>query len=295
VATYGRVRSTRLLVIGLLVASLVTITDDARGGDRGPLAAIGRTFGAIVAPLQEGVAAVFRPIGSFFTNVFRAGALAERVDRLEAENAELRREQTEVGTLQVENTEYERLLGIEDAAAVELMGAAVVAESPSNFEWAVVINRGSDDGVARDMPVVAPEGLVGRVVEVYPSSATVMLIIDPDSRVTARLATSRETGLVAGQRENPLRFDLIDAETEIVPGELVETSGYQIQAGFEGLYPPGIQIGQVERIEPGADGIDLSVLVRPNVDFSRLDRVAVVTGVERVETEAPTRREGIEP
>jgi rod shape-determining protein MreC len=295
VATYGRVRSTRLLVIGLLVASLVTITVDARGGDRGPLAAIGRTFGAIVAPLQEGVAAVFRPIGSFFTNVFRAGALAERVDRLEAENAELRREQTEVGTLQVENTEYERLLGIEDAAAVELMGAAVVAESPSNFEWAVVINRGSDDGVARDMPVVAPEGLVGRVVEVYPSSATVMLIIDPDSRVTARLATSRETGLVAGQRENPLRFDLIDAETEIVPGELVETSGYQIQAGFEGLYPPGIQIGQVERIEPGADGIDLSVLVRPNVDFSRLDRVAVVTGVERVETEAPTRQEGIEP
>ena len=294
-ATYGRVRSTRLLVIGLLVASLVTITVDARGGDRGPLATIGRTFGAIVAPLQEGVAAVFRPIGSFFTNVFRAGALAERVERLEAENAELRREQTEVGTLQVENTEYERLLGIEDAAAVELMGAAVVAESPSNFEWAVVINRGSDDGVARDMPVVAPEGLVGRVVEVYPSSATVMLIIDPDSRVTARLSTSRETGLIAGQRENPLRFDLIDAETEIVPGELVETSGYQIQAGFEGLYPPGIQIGQVERIEPGADGIELSVLVRPNVDFSRLDRVAVVTGVERVETQAPTRQERLEP
>jgi len=295
VATYGRVRSTRLLVIGLLVASLVTITVDARGGDRGPLATLGRTFGAIVAPLQEGVAAVFRPIGSFFTNVFRAGALAERVERLEAENAELRREQTEVGTLQVENTEYERLLGIEDAAAVDLMGAAVVAESPSNFEWAVVINRGSDDGVARDMPVVAPEGLVGRVVEAYPSSATVMLIIDPDSRVTARLSTSRETGLIAGQRENPLRFDLIDAETEIVPGELVETSGYQIQAGFEGLYPPGIQIGQVERIEPGADGIELSVLVRPNVDFSRLDRVAVVTGVERVETEAPTRQERLEP
>lgn len=295
-ATYGRVRSTRLLVIGLLVASLVTITVDARGGERGPLSAIGDAFGAVVGPLQEGVAAVFRPIGSFFSNVFRAGELADRVARLEAENAELRSEATEVQGLRAENFEYERILQLEEEAGLTTIGATVVGEVPSNFEWSVIINRGSNDGVRDDMPVMAPEGLVGRVVEVLPSTSNVRLIIDPDSRVTARLGTSRETGLIAGQRQNPLRFDLVDFEAEVVPGELVETSGYQVQAGAQGLFPPGIPIGQVERIEPATDGIRKNVLVRPHVDFSSLDRVAVVMNVERASTVPPRQPEqGIDP
>jgi hypothetical protein len=81
-ATYGRARSTRLLLIALLLTSLVTITVDSRAGDRGPLATIGRLGLAIVTPLQEGISAVVRPIGSFFSNVVRAGSLR-------AENAQL--------------------------------------------------------------------------------------------------------------------------------------------------------------------------------------------------------------
>ena len=295
-ATYGRVRSTRLLVVGLLVASLVTITLDARGGDRGPLATVGRTFAAVVGTLQEGVATVFRPIGSFFTNVFRAGALAERVRVLEQEKAGLQSQLSEVATLRAENAEYERILGLGEELGLDQIGAAVVGESTGNLEWSVVINKGSDDGVVVDMPVVGAEGLVGRVIEVYQSQAKVMLIIDPESKVTARLSATREQGLIVGQREESLRLDLVAPETEIVPGEIVETSGYQLAAGFEGLFPPGIQIGQVERVEPSDDGINVHVLVRPNVDFSRLDRVAVVTGVERIAPEAgaPPSREEIE-
>ncbi|MDQ4006452.1 MAG: rod shape-determining protein MreC [Actinomycetota bacterium] len=292
-ATYGRVRSTRLLVVLLLVASLVTITIDARGGDRGPLAAAGRTFGSVVGTLQEGVATVFRPVGSFFTNVFRAGALAERVRVLEQENAGLQSQLSDVATLRAENAAYERILGLTEELRLEPIGAAVVAESVGPFEWSVVINKGADDGVIEDMPVVAAEGLVGRVIEVYESQAKVMLIIDPDSRVTARLSSSRDQGLIVGQREESLRLDLIGPEIEIVPGEIVETSGFQVDE-FEGLFPPGIQIGQVERVEPSDDGITVHVLIRPNVDFSRLDRVAVVTGVERIAPEAgapPTREE----
>jgi rod shape-determining protein MreC len=296
VATYGRIRSTRLLVIGLLVASLVTITMDARGGDRGPLATIGRTAGAIIGPLQEGVAAVFRPIGSFFTNVFRAGSLAERVEVLEEQLAESRAAQSETQSLRAQIEEYEGILGIGEEQGLATLGASVIGEAPGNFEWAVIIDRGSNDGVEVDTPVIAAEGLVGRVVDVYPSQAKVMLIIDPDSRVTARLSTSRETGLVIGQQDQPLRFAIASPETEIVPNEIVETSGYRISAGFEGIFPPGIQIGQVERSVPSDDGTSIDVLVRPNVDFSRLDRVALVTGVERVaeQVTAPPTREGLD-
>ena len=279
-ATYGRIRSTRLLVLGLLVASLVTITVDARGGDRGPLALAGKAFGSIVGPLQEGVAAVFRPIGGFFQNVFQAGRLAERVEALEIENARLRSQQTEVQSLRDEVEELRDILAMSEALDLRVTGATVIAESHSNFEWSIKIDKGSGDGVVDDMPVIAAEGLVGRVTEVLPSTSKVRLIIDPTSFVTARLAVSGERGIVQGQREGLMRFALLDPETDVQPGEVVETSGYELPGGQQGLYPPGIPIGTVESVAPSPDAITVTVLVRPYVDFSRLSRVSLVTSVD---------------
>jgi len=276
--TYRRLRSARLLLVGLLVASLVTITVDARGGREGPLAAIGRAFGAVIGPLQEGMAAVIRPVGSFVTNVFRAGSLAEENAALGEEIVLLRRQQQEVLSLRRENEELRRQIGLQDRLGFTTMGATVTGEVPGNFEWSVFIDRGDVDGVTDNMPVLAGDGLVGRVVEVYPTSAKVMLIIDPDSAVSVRLAASGERGVLIGQRDDPLRFELIDPDTEVQPGETVETSGYTIEEGLEGLFPPTIPVGVVDRVEPDESNLTLEVLVRPNVDFSRLDYVLLVTG-----------------
>lgn len=263
----------------------MTITVDARGGETGPLAAAGRVLGGVVGTLQEGVSAVFRPIGSFFTNVFRAGSLAERVAQLERQNAELQTQLQETTELRAENAELHAILGLEEDLDFGTIGANVVAESVSSLEWTITIDKGSDDGVEEDMAVIGPLGLVGRVVRVFDTAAQVMLIIDPESKVTARLSTSRETGLIEGQREQPLRLDLVEIETDIVPGETVETSGYQVDEGFVGLYPPGIPIGVVDSVELAEDGVNVEVLVRPNVDFGRLDKVAVVTDVPNLQRE----------
>jgi rod shape-determining protein MreC len=279
VAIQGRIRSTRLLVVGLLLASLVTITLDSRGGETGPLAAIGRVFGGIVGPLQEGVSAVFRPVGNFFSNVFQAGSLAERVDQLVTENAELKRQLQETSTLVAENEEYAGILEIAEEESLDVMGATVIGESPSDFEWAVFVNKGSDDDVREDMPVIGASGLVGRVVRVFATTSKVMLIIDPDSKVSARLSSTRETGLIEGQREELLRLNLIGSETEILPGEPVETSGYQLDEGYTGLFPSGISIGAVDVVERSDDGVTVRVLVRPSVNFARLDKVGIVTDV----------------
>lgn len=278
--TYRRVRSTRLLVLGLLVASLVTITVDARGGREGPMSALGRGLGAIVGPLQEGVAAVVRPIGSFVTNVFRSGTLAEENAALREQIATLRRQASEVNSLRRENAELRRLFGLSDRFRFQVMGATVTGEAPGNFEWAVYIDRGAVDGVAVDMPVIAADGLVGRVVEVYRASAKVMLIIDPDSSVSVRLDASGERGVLQGQREEPLLFRLIDADTEVQPGETVETSGYTVEEGLGGVFPPSIQVGVVDSVEPDPSNLTLEVRVRPRVDFSRLYTVGVITGRE---------------
>ncbi|HEX6208301.1 MAG TPA: rod shape-determining protein MreC [Actinomycetota bacterium] len=269
-AIYRRERSTRLLVVALVVTSLVIITLDIRGGQRGPLAAAGTISLANISPLQDGIATVFRPIGSFFSNLASLGSLRAENERLQAEVAELQ-------AVRVRFLEYERrlkqltaLLEFKETQEVETIGATVISEVPTNFEASVTIDRGTADGVELDMAVVAAEGLVGRVVSVSERWSKVLLLIDVDHAVHARLASTGETGILRGQRERDLRFDLIDPGTPVEAGEPVVTSGQ------DGVYPPGIEIGAVSHVAPNESGFQEQILVRPYVDVSRLSEVLVV-------------------
>ncbi len=120
------------------------------------------------------------------------------------------------------------------------------------------------------MAVIAADGLVGRVVRVTANFSKVLLITDPNSSVAARLAASRESGILTGQRERDLRFSLVDPETPVAPGEQVVTSG------LGGVFPGGIPVGVVSQVVPDETALEKQILVRPTVDFSRLSDVLVV-------------------
>lgn len=288
-ATYRRIRSTRLLVIGLLVVSLVTITVDVRGGETGPLATFGRVGLAIITPLQKGLSAVVRPVGTFFSNVFRAGSLAEENEQLRSQLRQVAGKLSQLTALTAENEELRHLLELQRRVGVEtLTSATVIGNAPTNFEWSIVIDQGSDDGVTPDMPVIAGAGLVGRVVQVTPGAATVQLIIDPESHVAARLAASRETGVLNGQGDNDLSLDLVDEDTDVQPGEEVVTAGYQLPSGQGGLYPPEIPIGEVSHVVPNESALTGDVFVRPNVDLADVSVVLLVRPAQEVpEVSAP--------
>jgi rod shape-determining protein MreC len=271
VATYRRARSTRLLVIALVVASLMTITLDFRAGERGPLAVLGRGALTVIAPLQEAVAGIFRPIGAFFSTLANLGNLRRENERLRGQVAAAHQDQAQFENLKRELQELQRLLDLKERFDLPTRGATVTGESVSNFEWSVFIDRGSSDGVTLDMPVIAADGLVGRVVKVSPKHSKVMLITDPDSRVGVKLASSGERGLLLGGRGEDLRLDLINPDTEVLPAEPVLTSGYQ-----GSLFPPGIPIGQVARAITSDTELTRPVFVRPYVDFSRLTYVLLV-------------------
>lgn len=269
-AIYRRARSTRLLVIGLVVASLLIITVDFRGGDRGPLAAAGRVALSVMSPLQEGVSRVVRPVSTFVSSIAEIGSLR-------AENQRLREQLDEVAGLQARSQEVEaelkelrELLGLKDQLGFRTLGAHVIGESPSNFEMAVTVDVGAVDGVEVEMPVIAAQGLLGRVVEVTRNQSKVLLILDASSGVAVRLAASRETGILVGQREREMRLDLVDRETPVRPGEQVVTSG------LGGIYPSGIPVGVVSRVVPDEVGPQKQILVRPTVDFTSLSEVLVV-------------------
>ncbi len=274
-----RTRGARLLVVTLVCASLATITVDYRQGDRGPLAAAGEAALAVVSPLQEAVSRATKPIGSFLATLVRLPSIRAENERLRARVAELEQQVATSADLAARVEQLEALLGLrEQLAGLRTVGARVIANSVSNLEWTITIDAGASDGVAVDMPVVAPAGLVGHVIRVGPDSAVVELIIDPGSSVAARLDVSRATGLLTGQGERDLRMRLIDPATPVEPGERVVTAGYRIPGVGGGLYPPGILVGSVSRVLGAEAELEKLVTVRPAVDFSALDVVLVVLG-----------------
>ena len=267
-------------MVTLVAASLAIITVDYRAGEEGPLAAAGRAASSAIAPMQRAVSNVVQPVSNFF------GSLAD-LPSLSRRNGDLRRQVDDLKTVQQLNQELtrridtlERLLGLQTIMS-RTVAARVIGSGVSNFEWTITIDRGSDEGIALDMPVVtgASDGprLVGRVVQVTPISSVVQLIIDRDFAVAGRLSTSHEAGIVVGRGEEDLRMDLLAPGIQVseTEPESVFTMGYEVN-GQPGLYPAGILIGTVSRAFSEPDAVESSVTIRPAVDFSTLQYVLVI-------------------
>ena len=264
----------------LIAASLAIITVDYRAGDEGPLAAAGRAVHSAIAPLQDAVSSVVRPVTDFFSNLAKLPSLASDNKSLEAQVEDLKTAQLLNGELEQQLRDLERILGLQQTMS-RTVAARVIASGVSNFEWTVTIDAGSNDGIAENMAVVTGDEtgprLVGRVISATPESSVVQLLIDRDFVVPGKLTTSQEAGTVEGRGAEDLRMELLGPGIEVsaTEPESVVTLGYEVN-GQQGLFPPGILIGTVSRAFSEPDGIDSFVTVRPAVDFSTLQYVLVM-------------------
>ncbi|HEY7668039.1 MAG TPA: rod shape-determining protein MreC [Actinomycetota bacterium] len=282
--TRQRPRSTRLLVVVLVSISLAVITLDYRQGEDGPLAGLGRAALAFMAPLQEAVTEVTRPVGDFFIGLVHLPSLEDENQRLRRELEDVRAAEVESGFQQQQLEQLQDLLGLEQSLAPDSVASVVIANGLSNFRYTITIDVGSSDGVKIGMPVItgseAAPRLVGRVVRVSLVSSEVQLLIDRGFSVAGKLTVSGETGLVEGQGESDPRMSLVTPGTLIEGNEPVVTQAYEVN-GARGAYPPGLIIGTVSRSVPTEAGLEEFVTVRPAVDFSALEFVLVLlTGGE---------------
>jgi rod shape-determining protein MreC len=266
-------------VVVLVSISLAVITLDYRQGQSGPLAGVGRTTRAAMAPLQEAVTTVTRPVGNFFSGLAHLPSMADEIQRLKGDLAAANAQNETNALLREQYQSLLDLLNLQQSLDPNAVPAVVIANGVSNFEWSVTIDKGSADGVEPNMPVVAGSALspllVGIVIETTEHSADVQLMLDRDWSAAARLGTSGEAGDVQGQGDADLRMSLVTPGTEVAGNEAVFTLAYQA-AGRPGLYPPGLLIGQVSRTVPSENSIEEFVDVRPAVDFSTLQFVLVL-------------------
>ena len=271
-AVHPRSTRPRFTLLLLVLTSITLLTLDYRGSAGGAIDGVKDGARDAFAPVQDVSDRVFAPVGDFLGGVLHYGDLR-------AENARLRRQNEELkgDLLRSADAERERralldrfsLETLEDVPRVE---ARVVRASPSNFSLTVEINRGSDDGVAKGMPVVTGSGLVGRITDTSARRSTVLLVTEKVSSVGVRLAVSGDVGVAAGQGYGePLTVDLIDPATKVEAGEVVVTSGLH-----QSVFPPGIPVGKVRKAEARAGDLQQSVTVDPVVDLRRLAFVTVL-------------------
>lgn len=261
------------MLAALLAATATVVTLDFRENPGGPLQRAQDVAISVVAPLQDGIGQIFRPAGDFLSSLGKIGSLKNENARLKAELDSLTARQRRIPEIVSENARLKGLVAVKekDWAAGTTLASRVIANGPSNNEWTAILDKGSADGVVKGMAVVTGQGLVGRTLSVSERYSKVLLLIDPRHSVGARLSGTGETGIIAGRGLDDLKFEFIEPNTVIGRGETVVTSGYD-----RGVYPAGIPIGRVASVENTADGLSKNALVKPVVDFSRLDIVLIL-------------------
>lgn len=228
------------------------------------------TFGAF-ARVQGGTSSALHGGRSFWERyVALRGARVEN-ETLRARVADLEVRLQEQRALALRAERLQALMDLKASTPLPTLAADVIAGIPNPGLRTVTIGKGSADGVQADMAVIAPEGIVGRVVGAPAAhAARVQLLIDRYAAAGAVTERTRAGGMVAGvDRDPPLTMDLVSNLADVRPGDLV------VASGVDGIYPKGFRIGQVERSERGAQ-LYRTITVRPAVNFSSLEEVLVV-------------------
>ena len=267
----------RGLVVALLLACATLITLDYHGGTDSPVEPVRRVMGEVYGPAEAGVASALRPVVSIPQWLQSRDSMRDEIDDLQAENAELRHEVNTAGYDRNKLAEYDGLTAAAGNLGYALVPARVVGLGPSqSFSSTVTIDAGSRAGLRPDMTVVNNDGLVGRVLRVTRTTATVLLVIDADSVVGGRVGESMEIGMLHGRGvlgdDGRLDLDLID--TSVVPrkGDTVVTWGSESGAP----YVSGVPVGRIEAVFSNVRDGSQRAEIRPFVDFGALDLVGVV-------------------
>jgi rod shape-determining protein MreC len=196
--------------------------------------------------------------------------------QVRAENEVLRRQLAEAQiALQEQKALADRTRGLEhllelrDRSNLRTAAAEIIAAGAVSDFRTVTIDKGTREGLRPDMAVIAPAGVVGRVVVPSASAAKVQLLIDRNAAIGALIERSRAQGVVVGAGDEWLRMEYVSEVADVTPGDIVVTSG------IDGIYPKGFIIGRIETVERSG-GAYKRILVRPAVDFSSLEEVLVV-------------------
>jgi rod shape-determining protein MreC len=263
----GLSRANRRILILIGAGVLVVLLGIV--GKLGPLRSV---YDRTLAPLGLGLSQVGSTTGEAIANLGRVKDLARDNARLEHENADLRQRLAADAETRRDNELLRKQLGLDVAGAPRQVAAEVISFQPDSYRQFVTINKGAGAGVAPGMAVVSDGVLIGTIAEAQSTTARIMLVTDPEFKLTAKDQDTGATGIIRGQLGSGLLLDKIGQTDTVRPGDTVTTDG------LSGLVPPGLFIGQVESVDTRANVVFQSAAVSTSLKASRLRFAYVVLG-----------------
>ncbi|MGI6082368.1 MAG: rod shape-determining protein MreC [Limnochordia bacterium] len=259
-----------LALVSLIVAGVISMTIGQRDSLSWPEVALREAL----APLQSGVSRAYRIVADGLWLLSNLDDLARENEELRQEVEQLRTERMALLEARRENEELRQMLQLVRDTRSQMVVAEVIARAPNAWFSTLTIGKGAMHGLKKGMAVVTPEGVVGHIRSVTNHTAEVLLILDQRSALGARIHRTGEIVLVEGlgiAGEGRALVKPVSRETDIRPGDLLVT------AGLSEIYPKGLTVGVVEEAFEGKYGLSRYGELKPTVDFSRLEWVAVLS------------------
>jgi rod shape-determining protein MreC len=247
------IRDAFVLILCILFSLILMISTDKNQ--------IG-SFRSVALDLVGGVGQYIYYVQSYFD-------LAEENKTLRNQNAELAYKYMQIEDALLENIRLRKLLGFREKSQLNLTAAEVIGENPHNIVNGFLLNAGSDHGIYLSAPAVTAEGLVGKIVSVDNNRSVCQILLDPSSRVSAKIQRNRELGVIAWDGGNDLKLMYITKTIKVYVGDVIITSG------ISQIFPENIKIGVVVQVSLDKRGLFQEIVVQPSVNFNRLEEVQV--------------------
>lgn len=276
------IRRRRAVLAGFVLASVALITIWFGEPVTGSLHVLQRGAQEVLSPIQSGASRALKPLRDAIGWTGDTLSAKGENDRLRAEVGRLRRQ---LAANQTARRDIEQLSGFAEIARADgfpqgtaPVTARVIARSPTVWWSSVQINKGSSDGVEVDQPVITGDGLAGKITAVTGGTATVTLITDERSAVSAQVMPAGADGIVRPKVGDPddLLLDFVEKGSRIKSGQTVVTSGFRASPGLESLFPRGVPVGRVKKVDRSELDIYQTVHIDPFAELKRMDFVQVL-------------------
>jgi rod shape-determining protein MreC len=266
----GRYRNLIILVGILFLQVLGLAVQVKRGGNDAENTRLIRIWvvGAIT-PFERGLVWVESSSNNLWHNYFYLRGVRAENRELKQQIEQMRLEQVRLNEDAAQAHRLQNLLAFKEQYIAKTVAAQVIGSSGSDLSRSVYIDKGEDDGLKRDMAVITADGIVGKVMVVYPSTAQVLLINDQTSGVGVILEKSRLQGVLRGSANGEVMLERIMSDEQVAAGETILTSG------GDQIFPKGLPVGTVTRVSNGKD-LFLNIKVKPAADISKLEEVLVL-------------------
>ena len=263
----------RLLLVILIVTSLFLITLDLRGVK--VIDGFKQGSQTVMSPFQRAGSAALRPVKNFISDVTHLGRTRNQIEKLEAENANLKQRLINRKNADAQLKQLKSILDLAGTAGYKIVNAKVISNGSSqSFSQTITIDSGANAGIKKNMTVLSQFGIAGVVKDVYPTTALIQLASDPSFRIGARVAASQQIGVLTGRGTSSASLQLLDNSTTVKEGDVLLSRGSIANRPFV----PGVPLGYVTGVDNSAGAVAQTATVRYYTNFSTLGVVAVVVG-----------------